>query len=135
MDRWLSAIEADTSNRSLADKVVADKPADAVDRCTVTATELPGPCVIPQNGSPRLGAGEPLTDDTAKCQLKPLNPTDYFPNIFTGAQWGQLEQAFPTGVCDYTQAGINQRGTVPWITYQNGPGGEPLGDLPTSTPF
>ena len=43
MDRWLSAIEADHSSNSLAQKVVANKPADAVDRCTVTGTGAPGP--------------------------------------------------------------------------------------------
>src|SRR5213592_4482381 len=35
MDRWLSAIEADGSNASLAQKVAANKPGDAVDRCTL----------------------------------------------------------------------------------------------------
>ena len=133
MDRWLSAIEADASDRPLAEKVVANKPADAVDRCTVPGTGVAGPCVIPQSGSPRIGAGEPLTDDTAKCQLKAMNRTDYFPNLFTDAQWSQLQQAFPTGVCDYTKAGVNQQATVPWMTYENGPGGQPLGDPPVST--
>jgi hypothetical protein len=38
--------------------------------------------------------------------------TDYFPNLFTDAQWSQLQQAFPTGVCDYAQAGVNQQPTV-----------------------
>src|SRR5213075_1508413 len=33
MDRWLTAIENDTSSASLAHKVVADKPADLSDRC------------------------------------------------------------------------------------------------------
>src|SRR6267143_2083778 len=135
MDRWLSAIEADTSTRTLAQKVVYDKPADAVDRCTITGTGIAGPCVIPQSGSPRLGAGEPLTDDTAKCQLKAMNRTDYFPNLFTDAQWSQLQQAFPTGVCDYTKPGVNQQATVPWMTYRNGPGGQPLGNAPQSVPF
>jgi len=135
MDRWLSAIEADTSARTLAEKVVYDKPPDAVDRCTVPGTGVAGPCVIPQSGSPRLGAGEPLTDDTAKCQLKAINRTDYFPNLFTDAQWSQLAHAFPTGVCDYAQAGVNQQATVPWMTYENGPGGQSLGEVPQSVPF
>jgi len=78
-----------------------------------------------------LGAGEPLTDDTAKCQLKVMNRTDYFPNLFTDAQWSQLQQAFPTGVCDYTKPGVNQQATVPWMTYRNGPGGQPLGKRAT----
>jgi hypothetical protein len=80
-----------------------------------------------------LGAGQPLTNDTAKCQLKAMNRTDYFPNLFTDAQWSQLQQAFPTGVCDYTKTGVNQQATVPWMTYKNGPGGQPLGPPPVST--
>ncbi|HLX80605.1 MAG TPA: DUF6351 family protein [Burkholderiales bacterium] len=135
MDRWLSAIEADMSDRSFAQKVVYDKPSDAVDRCTVTGTDIAGPCVIPPNGTARLGAGEPLTDDTAKCQLKALNRTDYLPILFTDAQWQQLQQAFPAGVCDYNQAGVYQQATLPWLTYKNGPGGQPLGAAPQSESF
>jgi hypothetical protein len=82
-----------------------------------------------------LGAGEPLTDDTAKCQLKAIDRTGYFPNLFTDAQWNQLQQAFPTGVCDYTKPGVNQQATVPWMTYKNGPGGQPLGNAPQSVAF
>jgi hypothetical protein len=135
MDRWLTAIEADTRNQPLAQKVASDKPSDAVDRCAITGTGLAGPCVIPASGSPRLNAGEPLTDDTAKCSLKAMNRTDYFPALFTDAQWSQLQQAFPTGVCDYSRPGINQQATLPWLSYTAGPGGQPLGTPPASTPF
>jgi len=51
------------------------------------------------------------------------------------AQWSQLQQAFPTGVCDYTKPGVNQQATVPWMTYKNGPGGQPLGNAPQSVAF
>ena len=54
-----------------------------------------------------------------KCQLKPLRRDDY-PVTFTDAQWQRLQQAFPGGVCDYTQAGREPaRGDVPWLTYQD----------------
>ena len=132
MDRWLSAIEADHSSNSLAQKVVANKPSDAVDRCTVTGTGTPGPCVIPPNGNPRMGAGEPLTDDVLKCRLKPMDRTSYFPVLFSDDQWAQLQAAFPTGVCDYTMPGVNQQPTIPWLTYTNGPAGQPLGPVPVS---
>src|SRR5437660_3379995 len=135
MDRWLSAIESDHSRNSLAQKVVANKPSDAVDRCTVTETGVAGPCVIPANGNPRMGAGEPLTDDVLKCQLQPMDPTAYFPVLFSDAQWAQLQAAFPGGVCDYTKPGVNQQPTVPWLTYANGPAGQPLGPAPVSTTF
>jgi hypothetical protein len=80
-----------------------------------------------------LGAGEPLTDDTAKCQLKAMNRTEYFPRLFTDAQWSQLKQAFPTGVCDYTKAGVNQQATVAWMTTRTGRAGSRWGraDIPT----
>src|SRR4029077_12247544 len=40
MDRWLTTIEADTSDLSLAEKVLKNKPADAVDRCTIPGTGI-----------------------------------------------------------------------------------------------
>src|SRR6266850_1902160 len=132
MDRWLAAIEADHSTRTPAQKVVANKPYDAVDRCTVPGTGVPSPCVIPSSGNPRMGAGEPLTDDILKCQLKPMNRTEYFPAIFTDDEWARLQTAFPSGVCDYTKPGVNQQPTIAWLTYANGPGGQPLGPPPTS---
>ena len=47
------------------------------------------------------------------------------------------EQAFPTGVCDWSKPGVDQTGAIPWLTYQdaNGDvvyGGTPLGDPPRS---
>ena len=39
MDRWLAAVEADTSNKPLAQKIVDDKPEDIADRCTATVCE------------------------------------------------------------------------------------------------
>ena len=36
MGQWLTAIKADTSRRPLAEKVVANKPADVVDACWTT---------------------------------------------------------------------------------------------------
>jgi hypothetical protein len=74
-----------------------------------------------------------------KCQLKPLNPADY-PVTFTPAQWQELQQAFPLGVCDYSRPGVDQQPTVPWLTYQDAAGhviygGRPMGSAPTSTAF
>jgi Tannase-like family of unknown function (DUF6351) len=43
---------------------------------------------------------------------------------FTAAEKTQLEQAFPTGVCDYSKAGVGFRKPIaPWLSY---------GDSPTS---
>jgi hypothetical protein len=57
------------------------------------------------------------------------------PIQFTDAQWSQLQQAFPAGVCDYTKPGVSQQPAVaPWISFAGGPGGQPLGIAPVSTP-
>ena len=59
-----------------------------------------------------------MTDDVMKCQLKPMVREDY-PVTFTDEQWQHLQEAFPTGVCDYTKPGVSQRGAVAWLTYQD----------------
>jgi Tannase-like family of unknown function (DUF6351) len=71
-----------------------------------------------------------------KCQLKPLRPDDY-PVTFTDAQWTALEQAFPSGVCDYSKPGVDQHGATAWLTYQDKHGnviygGKPMGKPPRS---
>jgi hypothetical protein len=65
---------------------------------------------------------------------------DDYPVAFGDAQWQALQKAFPNGVCDYTQPGVDQHGTTPWLTYQNGQGsvvygGEPLGAPPGPQSF
>jgi hypothetical protein len=75
-----------------------------------------------------------------KCQLKPLRRSDYFPVLFSDAQWSRLQTTFPDGVCDYTKAGQFQQGTIPWQTYQDAVGspiygGTPLGPEPESAPI
>jgi hypothetical protein len=134
MNRWLDAIEADRTDRALAQKVVANKPAEAVDRCTLVAN-LQVACVYPPSGSPRLGAGEPLTDDIPGCRRKPLDRAEYLPARLSDDEWTALQATFPTGVCDYSKPGRGQQPTVPWLTYKHGPGGEPLGAPPASRAF
>ena len=134
MDRWVAAIKADTSDLTLAEKVIANKPADVHDRCT-NGLGMDAPCVIPDDPTPRMVAGGPLTEDVAKCHLKPLRRTDYYPLTFTNAQWAQLEATFPTGVCDFSKPPVGQQLTIPWATYKNGPGGTRLARPPASAPF
>lgn len=134
MNTWLDRIHRDRSRRSQAEKVAVHKPSAAVDRCTVTGTGQPGPCLVPESGTPRLGAGQPLVDDVAKCQLKPLHRLDFFPVLFTDGQWDDLQDAFPAGVCDYQKPAVRQRPTIAWLTYRDGPRGRPLGAPPVSRP-
>ncbi|WP_205698895.1 DUF6351 family protein [Conexibacter sp. SYSU D00693] len=136
MDRWLGAVQADRSDRTLAQKVRANRPADVRDQCsngngTKVADGLCGPVVVPVYGTPRTIAGEPLSTDQNKCRLRPLSSSDYRAS-FTASQWRRLERAFPEGVCDWSARGVDQVPTVPWLRYGDARGkavfgGEPLG--------
>ena len=93
-------------------KVARDKPADAVDACFVNDNEVtdPSTCrtLYPYYGDARIVAGGPFTDDILKCQLRALDRSVY--NVaFTDAQWALLQQAFPTGVCDWSKPGVDQQ--------------------------
>ena len=151
MDRWLTAVEADESDRPLADKVVDNRPEDIQDRCSqipgVEQVELPGIGRVCENdqvqtryGTPATVAGESIATDTNQCRLKPLRRSDYYPVAFTDDQWQQLQQAFPTGVCDWSVPGVSQQDTIPWQTYQDLDGGvvyggRPMGHPPQSEPL
>ena len=53
-----------------------------------------------------------------KCQLKPMDWTDYGAVQFTEDQKQRLQQAFPEGVCDWSKPGVEQQppaGT--WLTF------------------
>ena len=143
MDRWLAAVEKDKAKGTLAQKIARDKPADLTDRCyDGNGQKLSdGLCpagVVHVYGTPRTVAGDAITTDTNKCQLKPLNRSDDYGSIpFTDAQWTRLQAIFPNGVCDFSKPGVDQQGTIPWLTYQDAQGkviygGRPLGPPPTS---
>jgi hypothetical protein len=142
VDRWLAVIEKDTSHSSLARKVIADKPADIGDRCydgngTKISDGLCSEAIVPVYGTPRTVAGDAITTDANKCQLKPLRRTDYALPL-TDPQWAALQAIFPTGVCDFTKPAVDQQGTVPWLTYQDAAGkvvygGRQLGRAPRSS--
>jgi hypothetical protein len=89
---------------------------------------------FPYFGAPRIAAGGPVSHDVIKCQLKPLDQADYSLQ-FTADQWARLQAAFPTGVCDWSKPGVDQVPSIPWMTFENGPGGQALGPAPVSTPL
>jgi hypothetical protein len=144
IDRWVAAIQADGSSRSLPAKVIADRPSDINDACfdgngNKVSDGICGPTVVPVYGTPRTVAGEPITTDQNSCRLRPLNRADYSVS-FTDAQWAKLQAAFPTGVCDWSRPGVDQQPTIAWQTYQDAQGraiigGKPLGPAPESVPF
>lgn len=141
MDAWLTAVEADGSDAPLSQKILDNRPAEARDTCFVARQPITdqGLCdnLYPYYGAPRTVAGAPMAHDVFECQLRPLDRRDdYGPVAFTDAQWERLEATFPTGVCDWTEPGVDQVPTIAWMTYADGPGqGRPLGDPPASTAF
>ena len=139
MDRWLGAAEADTRDVPLARKVRDGRvEAGVIDRCTDGAgTALPAAvcdATVESYGTPRFEAGMPLADDIIKCQLVPMVRSEY-PVAFTDAQWAALQKTFPGGVCDYTRPSVDRAPTVPWMTYSDKQGGQPLGAPPRSVSF
>lgn len=137
LDRWLKGIEADTSSLPLAVKVVRNKPTDAVNACWINGLKVIDAAVcaaaFPIFGDPHIGAGASIEDDVLKCQLTPLRRSDYAVR-FTNAQWARLQDAFPSGVCDWTKVSVGYTQNVPWLRFDEGPGGLPLGPEPESRP-
>ena len=136
MDRWVSAMEADTSGKPLAKKVLDSRPADIADACySGTGTKLTdGRCpegVVPYYSTPRLVAGDPLSAVTNKCQLKPLNRDDDYGLLgLTDAQWATMQTIFPDGVCDFSKPPAGYQPTLAWLTYQNAGGKVVYGGAP-----
>ena len=121
MDRWLTALEADKSSDSPIVKIVRAKPADAVDACWSrdptpqrivekasrdTATRCGG--MYPTGTFPREIAGGSVAGDVLKCQLKPIQESDYKVK-FTADDMARLKTVFPGGVCDWTKPGVEQQ--------------------------
>ncbi len=136
MDRWLAAVEADERDVPLSQKIGDDRPADVVDDCPAVAgvQKVGGDCVVtgPESvhGTPRTVAGDAMTTDVNKCQMKPLDRNaDYGPG-FSDAQCAEMRAIFPDGVCDYGKPGVGQAPTVPWLTYQDATGRVVYGGTP-----
>ena len=127
MDRWLTALDADTSADERAIKLLRARPAELVDACWTNEGEKiaepqqwkTGRCaqLYPSAGDPRIAAGAPLRDDILKCQLRPIDLADY-PTAPTDAQLERLREIFPDGVCDYSAPGVEQGGEPAlWARY------------------
>jgi hypothetical protein len=122
LDKWLAAVARDTAPGSPREKVLRNKPAGLADSCfTAKLEEITDPAkcaaMFPVYANPRIVAGGPATGDAFKCELKPIDKTDYKRPV-TDAQLAQVRDVFPQGVCDYTKKGVMQHpvsGT--WLTY------------------
>ncbi len=124
VDRWLTALSKDHAGGTRDDLLDRTRPAAAIDNCVAKGTASPllrglgiydkdgSPCrdQYPIAGDPRTAAGAPRADDIIKCQLKPIDTTEYGVPI-TDARLGQLQATFPDGVCDYSSGGgLDQTG-------------------------
>ena len=81
MDQWLTAIGSDTSSDSAETVLRRAKPADLVDACFTNdgTVKIAEPQVFqgatrcnqlyPSFSTPRMVAGEPLSNDVLKCRL------------------------------------------------------------------
>ena len=57
----------------------------------------------------------PLTDDIVKCQLTPIDLSDYR-TAFTPEQRARLGKMFSAGVCDWSRPGVEQQPQIgTWI--------------------
>ncbi|MRV70549.1 GntR family transcriptional regulator [Duganella sp. FT92W] len=128
--KWMEAVKADGSALPQRDKVIARKPAEAVDGCFTKSTTpqfiaepqtlgtTGGQCnaIWPSYTAPRIEAGGPVAADILKCQLKPIAYSDY-KVTFSDAEKKALAAIFPAGVCDWSKPGVNQVATVPYSSY------------------
>jgi hypothetical protein len=130
MDRWIAAIQADAGGGNQHQKVVRNKPATLLEGCNTRAATptfiaerqqmTAGQCaaLYPVPAAPRSVAGAPVAADVIKCTLKQVTVADYTGSTLTAAQQARLNAVFPTGVCNYAVAGVEQQplaGT--WLSY------------------
>ena len=131
MGHWLTAVVADTSNRSRAAKVVTNKPADVVDACWTTAgVKIVEPQVLfgtgqcnvlfPRGVPPEYVAGAPIELDAIKCQLKRDRHVGLQGVVHLAAA-RRLSQIFPKGVCDWSKRGVQQVKVVPFASFGPSP--------------
>jgi hypothetical protein len=131
-DQWMQAWKADTSDAPERSKVIAAKPAAAVDGCydgkEFIADALPfssksvSPCstLYPVYSNARYEAGGPLAANVLKCYLKPVELSQYSVS-FTPAEIDRLRLVFPNGVCDYTRPSMYWSPLVTWPSFGPSP--------------
>lgn len=125
MASWLDAIEADSSDAPLAQKVVSNKPAELQDQCNGVPGQMCPEELMLVFGTPRTKAGADKYGDQVQCQLKPFNRADdYGPGsvLIQEADWLLLEETFATGVCDWSKRPLEWQPTITWLNYQDAQG-------------
>ena len=121
---WVSASTSDEGPGSQRDKVVRNKPTEAVDGCWRNeSTFVAEPQTLDREGTtecntlfpswtfPRRVAGGPVAANILKCALQPPS-RDAYAVAFSDADWQRLQAIFPNGVCDWSQPGVSQVGVT-----------------------
>lgn len=146
MGEWLRAIDADTSDLSIEEKIRNNRPEGAGDACIILdqkTDDLSRCALFTYFADPLIASGGPESNDIIKCTLAPLPvvwPADgsYGPLPFTPSigplmgEWDRLRALFPDGVCDYSRPGVDQVAVQPWTSFADGPGGVALPPPPKS---
>jgi len=129
MGEWLTALAEDTSSDTPDVKLRRARPADLVDACW-TREELPqkiaetlayqsGRCdeIYPSYSYPRGVAGSPISGDIIKCQLRPIDRSEYEVS-FTDEEMLRLNAIFAGGVCDWSKPGVGQQAlSGTWLSF------------------
>ncbi|MES2077042.1 MAG: DUF6351 family protein [Pseudomonadota bacterium] len=134
--KWVAAYKADKGAGTQRDKMIAQKPAEAVDGCftnssspqfiaqtqTLGSGGAAGSCnaLWPSWSFARAQAGGPIAADKLKCELKPVAAADY-KVAFDAARLARLNAIFPNGVCDWSKPGVNQTAVVPYASFGPSP--------------
>ncbi len=135
LEKWMIAYKSSPSHEPQLASVLRAKPAGVTDGCydrstppqfiaeDLTFSRKPDSkcgALHPVYANPRLVAGAPLALDILKCQLRPVNMSDYTV-IFTPAERARLTEIFPGGVCDWSKPGVNQVPVVTWASFGPSP--------------
>ena len=121
MDRWLTGITKDASADPIMSKIRRHKPAELADACWTrdaqqkkilepATRDTKSQCtqMFPTASFPREVAGAGVAGDVIKCQLKPVQASDYAVT-FTPDEMARLTSTFPAGVCDWSKPGVDQQ--------------------------
>ena len=135
MDEWLLEINSDARYLTLAEKVVDNRPQTLNDACwyesngslikieEVQTFRGSSRCnnLYPAYLTPRHVAGAPLSNDIVSCQLRPISPSLYGVG-FTPDQYRELEEIFPSGVCDWELGDASQTSLQStWVSFGPSP--------------
>ncbi len=120
-DRWLDRLDATRAANpglSRAEAVAVSRP-PVGDECRLGVVGIPDLCAggVLTRTSPRQAAGGPLTEDVLTCRRQPVEAADY-PASVTPAQLDEIQEIFPTGVCDWSRPGVGSTDrSQTWLSF------------------